>query len=207
MRIAIDARKLMQTDSGIGSYTLNLARALLEEDQEIELLLICRTTQGRGRLHDPRVSEVVFPFPPMSPFTQFALGPFLRGQTFDGFHSPLEMVPRRLHRPMVVTMHDLNWIVNPRYNSHNPFFRLVGGAFYRFSFTAAMHAASRILTISHATRHAILEYAPWHASKIRVAYNGIDRSRIYPIEKEMAYRALAHLIEPGTPFVLTVGQG
>jgi hypothetical protein len=104
-------------------------------------------------------------------------------------------------------VHDLNWIVNPRYNTHNPFFRLFGGAFYRAGLTAAMHTASRILTVSHATRHAILEYAPWHASKIRIAYHGIDRSRIYPLEQDMAYGLLAYLIEPGTPFVLTVGQG
>jgi glycosyltransferase involved in cell wall biosynthesis len=207
MRIAIDARKLMKTDSGIGSYTLNLARALLEEDKDIELLLICNTTHGRGRLQDPRVTEVVFPCPPMSPLTQLALGPFLRKQTLDVFHSPLEITPWRLHRPVVVTIHDLNWIVNPRYNSHNLLFRLAGGAFYRSGLTAAMHAASRILAISHATRHAILEYAPWHASKIRVVYNGIDRNRIYPLEKDMAYRTLVHLIDPGTPFVLTVGQG
>jgi len=69
MRIAMDARKLRQADSGIGSYTLNLARALLAADQEIELLLICHATGGRGRLPDPRVTEVVFPFPPTSPFT------------------------------------------------------------------------------------------------------------------------------------------
>jgi len=48
----MDARKLRQADSGIGSYTLHLARALLAEEQDIELLLICTATRGRGRLHD-----------------------------------------------------------------------------------------------------------------------------------------------------------
>ncbi len=48
---------------------------------------------------------------------------------------------------------------------------------------------------------------PWHDLKIRVAYNGIDRSRVYPLERDVAYRLIAHLVEPGTPFVLTVGQG
>jgi glycosyltransferase involved in cell wall biosynthesis len=207
MRIALDARTLTHTDSGIGNYTLNLVRALLEEDKELELLLVCTTSRQQRRLHDPRIHEVVLPFPARSPLTLFALGPLLRRQPFDVFHSPLELTPWRFHRPVVVTIHDLNWIVNPRYNSHNPFLRLVGGAFYRASLTAAMHAASRILTVSHATRHAILEYAPWYASKIRVAYNGMDRSRIYPLDKDSAYRTLAHLIDPGTPFVLTVGQG
>jgi glycosyltransferase involved in cell wall biosynthesis len=70
-----------------------------------------------------------------------------------------------------------------------------------------MREASRILAVSHATRHALLEYAPWYESKSRVTYNGIDRSRIYPLEKEAAYRLLAPLISPGTPFVFTVGQG
>ncbi len=207
MRIALDARKLTKTDSGIGNYTLNLARALLEEDEDIELLFVCHTPRKQARIHNPRITEVIFPFPPISPFTQFALGPFLRRQRFDVFHTPFDVAPRGLGRPLVVTIHDLNWIVNSRYNSHNPCFRLVSAAYYRFSLTAAMHDASRILAISQATRHALLEYVPWHDLKIRVAYNGIDRSRVYPIERDVAYRLIAHLVEPGTPFVLTVGQG
>jgi hypothetical protein len=73
MRIALDARKLRHADSGIGSYTLNLARALLAEDHDLELLLVCNTRGGRGRLVDPRVVEVCFPFPPISPYTRYAL--------------------------------------------------------------------------------------------------------------------------------------
>lgn len=207
MRIALDARKMTRTDSGIGTYTLNLARALLEEDKDIELLLVCHSTRRQRRLHSPRVEEVLFPFPPTSPFTQFALGPFLRRQHFDVFHSPFDVVPRGLHRPLVVTIHDLNWLANSRYNSNNPFFRLLSTAFYRCSLAATLHQASRILAVSQATRYAIIEHTPWHAGKVRVAYNGIDRSRIYPVQKELAYRTLAHLMAPGTPFVLTVGQG
>ena len=207
MRIALDARKLTHTDSGIGNYTLNLARALLEEDKDLELLLICHPPHKQARLHNPRITEVIFPFPPTSPFTQFALGPFLRRQHFDVFHAPFDVAPRGLNRPLVVTIHDLNWIVNSRYNSHNPCFRLVSAAYYHYSLAAALHEASRILTISQATRHALLEYVPWHDLKIRVAYNGIDRSRVYPLERDVAYRLIAHLVEPGTPFVLTVGQG
>jgi len=207
MRIGLNARKMTRTESRIGNYTLNLARALLEEDKDLELLLVCNTTRKQRRLQSARVKEVRFPFPPTSPFTQFALGPFLRRQHFDVFHSPFDVVPRGLHRPLVVTIHDLNWIANSRYNSNNPFFRLLSTAFYRHSLASALHEASRILTVSHATRHAIIEHTPWNEGKVRVAYNGIDRGRIYPVEKEMAYRTLAHLMAPGTPFVLTVGQG
>ncbi len=160
MRIALDARKLTTTDSGIGNYTLNLARALLEEDKNLELLCVCQAVHRQHRLQDPRITEVIFPFPPISPFTQFALGPFLRRQPFDVFHSPFDVVPRRLGRPLVVTMHDLNWVINSRYNSNNPFFRPISAACYRVSLASAMHAASRIMAISQATRRAIVEYAP-----------------------------------------------
>jgi len=207
MRIALDARKLTSSDSGIGNYTLNLARALLEEDKDLELLLLCNGPRGQHLWQGPRVKELLFPFPALSPFTQLALGPFLRQQTFDIFHAPFDVVPRRLHRPLVVTIHDLNWLVNPRYNSTYLLPRLFEGAFFRYSLTAAMHEASRILAVSQATRHAILEHAPWYASKIRVVYNGIDRQRVYPLAKEVAYHLLAPLVAPGTPFVLTVGQG
>src|SRR6266446_5304771 len=185
MRIGLDARKATGNESGIGNYTLNLIKALLDADKDIEILVVHNATRKQQQLQDPRIQEVLFPFPPLSPLTQFALGPFLRRQSFDVFHSPFDVAPWGLRRPLVATIHDLNWIVNPRYNSHNPFFRLVGGAFYRSSLASAMHEARRILVISQASRHAILEYAPWHASKIRVAYNGLDRGRIYPIEKDM----------------------
>jgi hypothetical protein len=76
MRIALDARKLTSSTSGIGSYTLNLARALLEEDKDLELLLLCNRTPGQRLWQSPRVKEVIFPFPALSPF-QFAFRPFL----------------------------------------------------------------------------------------------------------------------------------
>jgi len=208
MRIALDARQMTSRTSGIGSHSLNLVRALLEEDKDIELLLVCNTTRKQQRLQNPRVEEVFFPFPHTSPLTQLPLGAFLRRQTFDVFHVPFVAVaPRGLHRPLVATVHDLDWAINPRYASHNPFFRLIGGAYYRVALASTMREASRILAVSHATRHALLEYAPWYEAKSRVTYNGIDRSRIYPLEKEAAYRLLAPLIAPGTPFVFTVGQG
>src|SRR5262245_18708343 len=186
MRVALDARNMTKTESGIGNYTLNLARALLEEDKDIELLLVCDAARRQRQLQHVRVQEVLFPFPPTSPFTQFALGQFLRRQHFDVFPSPFDVVPRGLQRPLVVTIHDLNWIANSRYNSNTPFFRLVSTAFYRYSLAAALHQSSRILAVSHVTRHAIVEHTPWPEGKVRVAYNGFDRSRIYPVEKAIA---------------------
>jgi glycosyltransferase involved in cell wall biosynthesis len=181
MRIALDARALAHAESGIGGYTVNLVRALLAADPDLELVLICRTTPAQAGLQDPRITVVRFPFHPMSPATQYALPAWLRPHRFDLFHAPFEVVPRGLRQPLVVTVHDLNWFVNPRYNSTNPFRRLVEGTYYRASLRTAMQQARRLLAVSHATRHAIHAYAPWHAGKTCVTYHGIDAQRIAPL--------------------------
>jgi glycosyltransferase involved in cell wall biosynthesis len=207
MRIALDARALAHAESGIGGYTVNLVRALLAADPDLELVLICRTTPAQAGLQDPRITVVRFPFHPMSPATQYALPAWLRPHRFDLFHAPFEVVPCGLRQPLVVTVHDLNWFVNPRYNSTNPFRRLVEGTYYRASLRTAMQQARRLLAVSHATRHAIHAYAPWHAGKTCVTYHGIDAQRIAPLAPDLAWGRLRHLLPPGTPFVLTVGQG
>jgi glycosyltransferase involved in cell wall biosynthesis len=206
LRVALDARKLNGADSGIGSYILNLSRALLDEDPDLELLLVRNRSRPHG-IASPRVSEVFVPLPAESPLTPLALAWFLRKSVFDVFHAPFDHAPRGLGRPLVVTIHDLNWIVNPAYNSNNAFVRFAGGAFYRASLSSSMNQASRILAVSQATRHAIVEHAPWHEPKVRVAYNGTDPSRIFPMEPADAWKAVSAVLAPDTPFVLTVGQG
>lgn len=207
LRVAIDARKLTDAESGIGSYTRNLVRSLLEEDEDLELLLVHNGQRRQEPSEDPRVWEAYVPFPLDSPLTPLILGYFLRRRRFDLFHSPFDLTPRGLTQPLVVTIHDINWIVNPAYNSHNPFMRWAGGLHYRSGLIASMNAASRIIAISNATRNAIVEHAPWHEPKIRVVYNGVDRNRIFRMDKDAAGRAVEHLVGATTPFVLTVGQG
>jgi glycosyltransferase involved in cell wall biosynthesis len=107
----------------------------------------------------------------------------------------------------VVTIHDINWITDSKHNSNNPVMRLAGSAFYRWGIASAMNEASRILTVSHTTRRTLVEHAPQHEPKVRVTYNGVDTRRIYPIERKTAHCALEGIVAPGTPFVLTVGQG
>src|SRR5262245_40395594 len=70
-----------------------------------------------------------------------------------------------------------------------------------------MQQASRLLAVSHVTRHAIRTYAPSYAWKTRVTYHGIDVQRMAPLAPAVAWGRLRDLLPPGTPFVLTVGQG
>jgi glycosyltransferase involved in cell wall biosynthesis len=107
----------------------------------------------------------------------------------------------------VVTVHDLNWLINPRYNYHHPLRAWAYALFYRPNLIAALREADRILSVSRSTRRAIIEYAPWYAHKICVTYNGFDPTRLRPLARDEAYARLAPYLEPERPFILTVGQG
>jgi glycosyltransferase involved in cell wall biosynthesis len=204
LRVAIDARKLRDPESGVGSYIVNLAQALLRQEGAPSILLIRAGRQGRAPVDG--VEEIFVRYPAEIALTPLRLAPALRGRRYDVFHSPFDIAPRGLGVPVVVTIHDINWIVNPAYNSYNLFMRKAGGFFYRTRLTDAMQEASRIIAISQATRNAIVEYAPWHEHKIRVVRNGVDRRRIFPVPEDEADRLVAPILPPEHPFVLTVGQ-
>jgi glycosyltransferase involved in cell wall biosynthesis len=204
MRVAIDARKLRDRESGVGSYIVNLVQSLLGQDGAPSILLI-RAGKPRPAVVDG-VDEVFVRYPAEIALTPGRLAPALRGRRYDLFHSPFDIAPRGLESPVVVTIHDINWIVNPAYNSYNLFMRKAGGFFYKKRLTDAMQTASRIIAISHATRNAIVEYAPWHETKIRVVRNGVDHRRIHPVPAHEAERLVAPILGAEHPFVLTVGQ-
>ena len=203
--VAIDARKLRDSESGVGSYILNLVRSLQRQDGAPDLLLVRAAWQRPAGIEG--VHEVRVRYPAEIALTPGRLLPSLKGRRFDVFHTPFDIAPRGLTQPVIVTIHDINWIVNSGYNSQNLFMRTAGGIFYRKRLKDAMRMASRIIDISQATRNAIVEYAPWHEPKIRIIPNGIDRRRIFPLGKEEADRLLAPILGPHNPFILTVGQG
>ena len=212
MRIALDARYLDGQGSGIRSYTLNLSRALLAADLSLELLLVRRGPRPVGPDHFAdeiaagRVRELRVAYPPNSPLTRHLLGGALAGERFDLYHAPYAVLPRGLRRPSAVTVHDVMWLVNPAFNTRSRLRQLVAGTFFRRSLLAAMTSAGRILTVSAATQRAIADRAPWHAAKIRVTPNGVDRDAIRRLSREEAFRTIAPFVPAGTPFVLTVGD-
>jgi len=209
MRVAFDARYLDGQGSGVGTYSLNLLLAMLEADPELELLLIRRSRRPIPALeaHAPRVRELLFPFPANSPPTRLLLGRVLAREPFELYHAPFSVAPR-IRQPVVVTIHDIMWIVNPRFNSNSFFLRLVAGAFYRAALESSLEASACVLTVSEATRRAIVEHSPWYASKIHVTPNGIDRRKLHPIARADAFRQLAPILGSSSeiPFVLTIGD-
>jgi glycosyltransferase involved in cell wall biosynthesis len=206
MRVAIDARYLDGTGSGIGAYTYNLVNHLLEVDEALELLLVFSNRAGARTIDHPRVTKTFFPASPNSLRTRLLLGPVLSRHAFDLLHVPYAVLPWRFSRPLVVTIHDLMWIVDPTFISHSPLTRVVAGTFYQTSIRHALARADRILTVSEGTRRDIVAERPACAPRTVVTHQGIDPRHIFPLPRAAAFAAIGDIVPPETPFVLTVGN-
>jgi glycosyltransferase involved in cell wall biosynthesis len=208
MRVAFDARYINGRGSGIATYSANLLRAMRQADPDLELLLVRRRPSDVPVFDAPvaGVREVTFPFPANSPMTRHGLGPWLASERFDLFHAPFAVLPGRLSRPRVCTVHDVMWLVEPRLISRSALLRWVAGPFHRSSIHAAIAGADLLLTVSEASRRAILSRAPDCGVRLRVTPNGVDRRRLRTLPRGEAFEGLRDLVPPGARIVLTVGD-
>jgi glycosyltransferase involved in cell wall biosynthesis len=205
MRVVIDARWLDDTGSGIGSYTLNLIKAILDQEDRIELQLVVRSGADAKQIEHPRASTVLFSAPCLSVRTRLLLGRYLNSKNYDLFHTFFPVLPCGITKPTVVTVHDLMWLINPALMSKKFLHLLMSGTFYKSSIRYSLTWADRVLAVSECTRRDIIAVMPGCASKTRVTYNGVEGSTVFPLPGPEAAAMITHIIEPGVPFILTVG--
>lgn len=168
MRIAIDIRKL--NDYGIGTYLRNLLRQLARIDHDTEYVLLCRPADqplaGRLGANFRCVTETSGLY---SIREQLSIPLGLARLKPDLFHSPHYVLPPLAPCRAVVTIHDCIHLIFPQYLR-----RRMAYAYARTMFWTAVHRASRILTVSEASKRDILRFFDVPESKVTVIYNAID---------------------------------
>lgn len=204
-RIAIDARYLNGRHSGIGRYTENLIRALLEVDSELKLHLITHPNRPDPVDH-PRVTSRVFRAPANTVRTRLLLGRMIDQSSLDLFHSPFNLLPSGLEIPAVFTLHDIMWLENADYCAHRLWQKVISGAFFKTVIPGSVGDSDRILTVSHNSRRAIERRFPSMEGRVDVSYNGIDPF-FSPVDPEEGWPLINKYVPPRRPFVLSVGQG
>lgn len=205
MKIAFDARYLNLKTSGVGTYCEKLLRALGQIEPSLEFLLVTREPGLLDRLPELRGSELVLNAPPRSLRTLHQLPLLLRRHAFDLFHGPFNLLPSGLHAPSVVTIHDLMQLQNPANIAKSRFVQQTAGLFWRTRLRHAVRHATRIVTVSHATRDAVFEYFPnTPEAGVVAAPIGVD-PYYFAEPNEHELRLARERIGPG-PFVFTVGN-
>jgi glycosyltransferase involved in cell wall biosynthesis len=159
MRIGIDARKL--ADYGIGTYIRGLLGALAATgEDEIVAFAPAGATLPDG------VTHAVIDAPHYSLRELVAVGRAADRAKLDVFHAPHYVVPF-MRTPVVVTIHDLIHLTQPPSNPFAPFYA-------RAMLGRAVRKARRVLTVSEASKRAIVETLLVAPESVAVTPNGID---------------------------------
>jgi len=167
MKIAIDARWIFDKMSGVGIYTLELLRELSRIDHDHEVLVIynnealrARTSAQAGYLNNPRWHDIIFPAGIFTLRNQVQLGPWLRHQGIDLYHSTNWMIPLGPRHPdgplHVTTIHDLIPLVLPDHAPRSRKARLM--PLYRWMMRRIASTADGILTVSEWSRNDVLHH-------------------------------------------------
>jgi len=158
MRIGFDARKI--SDYGIGTYIRNLLRELASLGDEYVAFAPENATLPAG------VEHVVIDAPHYSMREMVAVGRAADRARLDLFHAPHYVVPFT-RVPVVVTIHDLIHLTWPPRNPLAPFYA-------RAMLGRAVRKARRVLTVSEASKRAIVETLLVSPDDVVVTPNGVD---------------------------------
>jgi alpha-1,3-rhamnosyl/mannosyltransferase len=196
VRIGIDARKI--ADTGIGRYIENLvARMPVVDDRHEYVLFMAPVDIDRYRFADARVAVVPESAKKYGVREHFALGAKARAHKVDLFHAPHYVLPLTVAAPCVTTIHDVIHLQDPTVGP-------VARRYARFMIGQALRKSREILTVSEASKRAILEQFPkTDPEKIVVTLNGAG-DLVRPPLDQIAVRLRALRLIPG--YVLYVGS-
>lgn len=200
MHIGIDARTLINPLTGIGRYTYELSKALLDisgvkeslytpapiEAHLLENLKPANIKSGNAR---NRFSKMIW--------SQTQLPKYAFHDRVDLFWGPTHRLPRFLHSSIarVLTIHDVVWQEAPQ--TMRSFSRLVEQRLM----PEAIDLADLVMADSQSTAEGIKQYFPKAAHKIRVVHLGV--SKLPSPSPEFSLTALG-LTKPYFLFVGTI---
>lgn len=177
MRIAIDATAAAIQIAGVGRYTRELLRALLQAPEDDRYLLLSASSAEAAH-------QLLGDLPPGAwrelrrlPATERVMSAIwhrlraplpveLVAGDFDVFHGPDFVVPPS-RRPTVVTIHDLSYIVAPQYAEPS----LV--AYLKSAVPRSLQRASQIITVSASVAAELIEAYPFVEGRVRAIPNGV----------------------------------
>lgn len=173
MKIGIDITQAQYIGTGVGTYTYNLAKALLEVDQENYYILFGGSMRGYKQLKKIAATlsaqeQKIFPLPPIAMDVMFNR---LRKPPIESFTGPIDIFhasdwthPATKSAKTITTVHDLTTFKFPE--SHHP--KTI--ATHKRRLNWALKESSAIITDSNATKEDLIELFNVASEKISVVY-------------------------------------
>ena len=199
--IGLDARMVGVVPSGLGTYAAKLASHLPARDPDNTYVIIRRPGSPGPLATAPNVREVFVEGDLDQPPNLFRGGTLAR-LGLDLYHSLYDFLPLRLPAERIVlTLHDLIWVEQPRLiheRRFGPITRTATHFYARATMPYAIEHADHIIAISGHTRERAIAYFGVDPARITVVPHGVDREQFPPA---------ASPPPAAPPFFLCVGAG
>jgi glycosyltransferase involved in cell wall biosynthesis len=203
MRIAIDARYIREKPSGIGTYVQALVDRLPRLAPSDEFLFWAHPLARRPLSAAGNTREVTVRPGPNSPWP--VLWPNLYSSfDVDVFHSPHNIMSRRLPCPAVVTVHDVMAIDRPGLHLRG-LERLALSLYYPQAVWRALREAGRLIVPTKATADRVLALMPGAGPRLRVIWAAPDACFRPAADPEQLQHRVAAMTGIADPYLIVVG--
>jgi len=183
MRIGIDARKILNPEKGeaigVGHYTYQLIKHLLDMDQENEYVLFFDYRVREKDVKKFSKPNVKIKFYPFSDYKKFLPGAYneilgtatLVKEDLDVIHttSATSRIPMSYRGKTIITIHDL-----ASYKVPDVFSKL-SVTKRKAVLNLMVNKADKIIAVSNSTKKDIMDFFKIPEEKIQVIYSGFDR--------------------------------
>lgn len=202
--VVLDSRYVNARPSGIGETVAALIRYLPVLAPDLRFLLIRAADAPQPLSTAPNVREVAIASPANGPRSLLDLTAAVDLAGAALFHAPANILPGGLRMRCVTTVHDVMWLADPRLCETGLSGR-IKQAFYGYGIRRAFRRSDAIVTVSAASRDAILAIAPQLADRVFVALSGVTED-FRPVTRDESVLAALGLAR-GRRYCLVVGQG
>lgn len=200
MKVALMARSLRPPLTGIGRYTLNLARGLSESLSPGSVtLFVTRDSVDHNGIGCERVSAPLpTPHELLRGLWEQTLVPLdVRRRGIDVYHSPNYSLPLALPCTSVVTVHDLAFL-DPRFHKLRMRFYL------RVLTQMSLRRADHVIAVSEHTKQELEARFPQVAGRVSVVHPGLDPAFSSPPARDRV-NAFRRSVRQHRPYILFVG--
>jgi glycosyltransferase involved in cell wall biosynthesis len=194
MRIGIDARTILNPEKGeaigVGHYTYQLVRNLLEIDQENHYVIFFDFRVREKDVKKFTRPNTTIKFYPFSDYKKYLPGAYneilgtatLAKENLDILHStsPLSRIPVSYRGKCVVTFHDLAIYKCPQC------FSAVKSAHDKTVYNLMVKKADKIIAVSQSTKKDLKDLFKIPEEKVEVIYSGLDKRffDIAPVDEQ-----------------------
>jgi len=203
MKIGIDARMYRSSVAGIGRYSQNLIKNLLEIDSKNEyVLFMTPADKDELKVKSGKLKVVEVNIPHYSIEEQVSLRNIIEKEKCDLVHFLNFNYPIRYRGKFIVTMHDLTLFFFPQTARETSWIKKL--AFQKVMSDACRNSA-KIIAVSKNTKKDIIKKFQVNDEKIKVIYEAAD-DRIFSTVSKKDIESLKAKYNINKPVILYVGQ-